>query len=157
MKRPTWVLLASLLASGIAIAGTKDPASWDNLKQLRAGDKIEVIDQSLKSFRGNFACVSDEAISLQSKKESFTIERANVLRVSARNSAKRNRNMLIGAAIGAGAALAIALPVDAVASSSGNSNPGLVAGVTAAAAGAGLGVGATTGNRVVYRATKAKP
>lgn len=154
MKRLMLVLLASLLWSGFAFAGTKETGSWDNLKQLRAGDKIEVIDQSLKSFRGTLVSVSDEAISLQSKKDTFTVERAKVLRVSVRDTGKRTRNMLLGAAIGAGAGLAITLPFQVQQSNEGNSIAGIMAGVTAGAAGAGLALGATTGNRTVYRAQK---
>ena len=71
MKKLIFVLLVSLLSSGLSIAATKDSENWDNLKQLRAGDKIEVIDQSLKSFRGTLVSVSDEAISLQSKKDTL--------------------------------------------------------------------------------------
>jgi hypothetical protein len=156
MKRLTLVLLVSLPSLGSALAGGRDTESWDNLKQLRAGDKIEVIDQSLKSFRGTLVSVSDEAISLQSNKDMLTVERANVLRVSARDASKRTRNMLLGAAIGAGAALAITLPFELQQSNEGNSIAGVMAGVTAGAAGAGLALGATTGNRMVYRAQKIK-
>jgi len=98
MKRLTLVLLVFLLSSGSAIAATKDTESWDNLRQLRAGDKIEVIDQSLKSFRGMLVSVSDEAISLQSKKGTLTVERSNVLRVTVRDAGRRTRNMLLGRA-----------------------------------------------------------
>jgi len=155
MKRLTLVLLASLLSSGMAMAGTRDPASWDNLKQLRAGEKIEVIDQTLKSFRANFVSVSDEAISLQSKDESFTVDRADVLRVSLRDSGRRKRWMLLGAAIGAGAALAITAPL---APHVGGSNGlAVVGGVTWGAAGVGLAAGSTMGYRIVYRTEKKKP
>jgi hypothetical protein len=154
MKKLIFVLLVSLLSSGLSIAATKDSENWDNLKQLRAGDKIEVIDQSLKSFRGTLVSVSDEAISLQSKKDTFTVERANVLRVSVRDSSKRMRNMLLGAAIGAGAGLAITLPIEVQQSNEGNSIAGVMVGVTVGAGGAGLALGATTGNRTVYRAQK---
>jgi hypothetical protein len=156
MAKVKLLLLVPLLASGIALAGAKHTGSWDNLKQLRAGDKIEVVDQSLRSYRGTFESVSDEAISLRSKKDSFTVERANVLRVSVRDSGKRTRRMLLGAAIGAGAAPAITVPIQVVSSNEGNSSAGLVAGATAGAAGAGLAVGSTMGNRTLYRAEKTK-
>lgn len=154
MKRLTLVLLASLLSSGITMAATQDLASWDNLKQLRAADRVEVIDQSLKSFRGNFVSVSDEAISLRSKHESFTIERANVLRVSMYDSGRRARNMLLGAAIGAGAALAVTVPLRVQQVGEGSTGVGIMAGVAAGAAGAGLAVGSATGYRTIYRTGK---
>lgn len=156
MAKVKLLLLVPLLASGIALAGAKHTGSWDNLKQLRVGDKIEVIDQSLRSYRGTFESVSDEAISLRSKKDSFTVERANVLRVSVRDSGKRTRRMLLGAAIGAGAALAITVPIQVASSNEGNSIAGVMAGATAGAAGAGLAVGSTMGNRTLYRAEKTK-
>jgi len=151
-----WPLFAFLLLAGIAIAGDKDVGSWDGLKQLRAGDKIEVIDQTLKSYRGTFVSVSDEAISLRSKKDSFTVERANVLRVSVLDSGKRTRYMLLGAAIGAGAALAITVPIQVTNSNEGNSAAGIMAGATAGAAGAGLAIGSTMGYRTIYRTGKTK-
>jgi hypothetical protein len=46
MKRVTLVLVISLSSLGSGIAGARDTESWDNLKQLRAGDNSEVIDQS---------------------------------------------------------------------------------------------------------------
>jgi hypothetical protein len=150
------LLLVSLLPAGIAIAEVKDVGSWDGLKEIRAGDKIEVIDQNLKSYRGTFVSVSDEAISLRSKKDTFTVERANVLRVSVRDSGKRTRRMLLGAAIGAGAALAITVPIQVANSNEGNDIAGIMAGATAGAAGAGLAIGSTMGNRTVYRAEKTK-
>jgi hypothetical protein len=91
-------LLLSVLSCGLRVAGTKTE-SWENLKQLRAGDKIEVIDQNLRSFRGRLVCVSDEAIALQSKKGTVAVERANVFRVSVRDTSHRTRNMLLGSGI----------------------------------------------------------
>ena len=154
MSKVKLLLLAVLLSPGIVLAAAKETASWDNLKQLRPGDRIEVIDQSLKSYRGTFVSVSEDAIVLESKGDSSTVERVKVLRVSKRDSSKRTRNMLLGAAIGAGAGLAISLPIEAVASNEGNGAAGVVAGVTAGAAGAGLAVGSTMGNRLIYRAEK---
>jgi len=98
--------------------------------------------------------VSDEAISLQSKKGTFTVERSNVLRVTVRDAGRRTRNMLLGAAIGAGAGLALTVPFEVQQSNEGNSIAGIVAGVTAGAGGAGLALGARKGNRTVYRAQK---
>jgi len=154
MSRLKILMSVFLLSSGIAVAASKDTGSWNNLSQLRAGDKIEVIDQSLRSYRGTFVSVSEEAISLRSKKDSFTVERSNVLRVSVLDKSKRLRYMLLGAAVGAGAALAVTVPLDLQYVGEGNTGVGIVAGVTAGAAGAGLGVGSTMGNRTIYRAAK---
>jgi hypothetical protein len=128
--------------------------NWDNLKQLRAGQKIEVVDSSMKSLRGPFVSVSEEAIVLQVGKSQESIERAKVVRVSVRDNSHRTRNMMIGAAVGVGAGLAITLPLEIQQSNEGNSLGGTMAGVTAALAGAGLGVGAIPGNRTIYRINK---
>jgi len=155
MKKVRFLILTFLLSSGMLMAATKDTGSWDNLKQLRAGDRIEVIDQALGSFRGTFVSVSDEAITLRSKNDSSTtVERAHVLRVSVLDRGKRTRNMMLGAAIGAGVALAITVPFQVMNSNEGNDITGIMAGATAGAAGAGLGIGSTMGNRTLYRAAK---
>jgi hypothetical protein len=131
---------------------TKD--SWDNLKQMRAGQKIEVVDTSMKSFGGPFVSVSDEAITLKVGKSQESIERAKVVRVSVRDTSHRTRNMLIGAAIGVGAGLAITVPLEIQQSNEGNSLAGAVAGVTAGLGGAGLAIGSIPGSRTVYRIKK---
>ncbi len=42
--------------------------SWDNLQQVRVGQKIEVVDTNLKKLKGTFLSFSDEAISLRVKR-----------------------------------------------------------------------------------------
>ena len=49
MKRLILTTLFLALISGLARGETMDD-SWDNLKQLRVGQKIEVVDMSLKSL-----------------------------------------------------------------------------------------------------------
>lgn len=153
MKRVIETLLLLLMLPGFGLAQSSQNNS-DNLKQLRAGQKIEVVDTSMKSLRGPFVSVSEEAITLQVGKSQESIERAKVVRVSVRDNSHRARNMLIGAAVGAGAGLAITLPLEIQQSNEGNSLAGTVAGVTTALAGAGLGVGALPGNRTIYRIKK---
>jgi hypothetical protein len=74
----------------------------DNLKRLRPGQKIEVVDMKLKSFKANFESCSEDGVSPRMGDSSLAIERRNVLRVSLREHSKRARHALIGAAIGAG-------------------------------------------------------
>ncbi len=82
--------------------------SWENLQQLRVGQKIEVVDTNLKKHKGTFLSFSEEAISLRVKKEEVAVQREDVFRVSLREKSKRLRNALIGLAIGAGAGVAAA-------------------------------------------------
>jgi len=51
-----WVVAVPLLlmVSGFGLAESSQN-NWDNLKQLRPGQKIEVVDSSMKTLRGAFA------------------------------------------------------------------------------------------------------
>jgi len=103
------LMMAALLlafAPGPGYARKGEP--WENLKQLQVGQKIEVVDMTLKSLTGTFVSFSDEAISLRNRGGDVTVVRADVLRVSLREHTKRTRNVLIGAAIGAAAGAAFA-------------------------------------------------
>jgi hypothetical protein len=131
--------------------------NWENLKELRPGQRIEVIDKSMKSFGGHFVSVSEEAITLKVRKTQESIERAKVARVSVRDTSHRTRNILIGTAVGVGAGLAIAIPVELLCSNEGNCGAGGGAGAALAIGGlgaAGAGLGAIPGNRTLYRAEK---
>ncbi len=81
---------------------------WSNLQQLRAGQRIEVVQMNLKSLQGTFRSFSEETISLRVKKQEVAVQREDVFRVSLREKSKRLRNALIGLAIGAGAGVAAA-------------------------------------------------
>lgn len=128
---------------------------WANLKRLQPGEKVEVVDMNLKSLKGKFVSLSEEAISLRTDDEEKAIERANVLRVSALGG-KRRRNALIGLAIGAGAGLAVGAAIHAHLRET--TGPDILAELAvplggAIGAGAGAGVGAAfPGSRTIYRA-----
>ena len=81
--------------------------SWENLQQLRVGQKIEVVDTNLKKLKGTFLSFSEEAISLRVGKDEVGVRRGDILRVSLRGKPKRWQSALVGMAIGAGAGLAI--------------------------------------------------
>lgn len=135
-------------------AGQASQDSWDSLKQLQVGQKIEVVDMSLRSVKGSFTGVSDAAISIHTGGTEVSLERAKVLRVSARGG-KRGRNALIGLAIGAAAGAAIG-------AAQGRKTLSLSKGQEVAldiliCGGIGAGVGAAfPGSRTIYRAEKPK-
>jgi hypothetical protein len=83
----------------------KNQAAWDKLKQLSAGQQIQVVQNGAKSTTGNFHSVTDEAIVVGTATGDKTISRQSVLRVSSKGQGRRKRNVLIGAGIGAGAGL----------------------------------------------------
>ena len=108
MRNLYQIIFGILLLADIAAAQVsgKPPArnpeqSWDNLRTLRVGEKVQLVDQKLRSQNGTFASVSDESITVQAGKDSVTIQRADVFRVSSRERGhSRGRNALIGLAVG---------------------------------------------------------
>ena len=152
MKRVTETLLLLLMVPGFGLAQSSQN-NWDNLKQLRPGQKIEVVDSSMKSLRGPFVSVSEEAITLQVGKSQESIERAKVVPVSVRDTSHRTRNMLLGSGILGGIALAAAAVPLGASSNEGNSC-GVCVAVIAAGFGGGAAFGAIPGSRTVYRAKK---
>ncbi len=149
MQRLIWSLSLLALVPGVGLAqSVRD--SWDNLKQVRPGQKIEVVDTSMKSLQGPFVSASEEAITLQVGKKQESIERAKVVRVTVRDTSHRTRNMLLGAGILGGIAMAAtAVPLMA-SSNEGNSCPACAAAI-AAGFGGGAALGAIPGSRTVYR------
>ncbi len=101
-------LLALPLVEAKALQEAQPPAEpsisdWNNLQQLRVGDKVEVVRTDLSKLKGRFLSFSDEAISLRVGKDEVGVQRPNVFRVSSREHSKRLRNTLIGLGIGAAA------------------------------------------------------
>jgi hypothetical protein len=129
--------------------------SWDNLKRLQAGQKIEVVDMELKSVRGTFVSYAEDGISLQTDNGPVSLERARVMRVSLREHSKRARNALIGAAIGAGIGVGLGLAAARTGVHETGEEYGVMVIFTPIAAGAGAGLGAAIpGYETIYRAQK---
>ena len=125
-------------------------SSWENLSRLQAGQKIEVIDSSMKMLQGAYLSHSDEAINIQHKNGPVSVPRSNVIRVSSREHSKRLRNALIGMGIGGAAGIAIG-------GAAGKGDPEAQAIFTAVAMPIGLGVGGGLGAvfprfQTIYRA-----
>ena len=155
MKRATLALVCLLWIPFFCLARqTHD--SWNNLKQLQPGQKIEVVDIHMKALKGEFVSISDEAISLRYGKNEQSVARGDVVRVSTRDSSHRARNMLILAAVGAGAGLGGGLAIDEGARHVSGEGGSYLYTPVLAAAGAGLGAlaGLPTGWRTLYRAEK---
>ena len=153
MQRIMWAVFFLVVLPGFGLAQTGQ-ASWDNLKQLRASQKIEVVDKNMKTLSGAFVASSDDSISLRQGKSEQSVARTDVVRVSVRDSSHRTRNVLLGSGILGGIALAVALPLVVQQSNEGNSCGACVAAI-AAGFGGGAALGAAIpGNRTVYRAEK---
>jgi hypothetical protein len=152
MRRERLVLLFLFLVPAFGMAQSTND-SWDNLKQLRPGEKIEVVARSMETLHGSFVSFSEEAITLRVGKNPQSIEHAKVVRVSVRDTSHRTRNMLLGAGIGGGIALALAIVPLGANSNEGNSCAECVAAI-ALGFGGGAALGAFPGSRTVYRAPK---
>ena len=101
-SRAVSILLFLLIVIAHAHAQT-----WENLKTLKAGERIQVVSQTLKSHDGRFLSYSEEAISFLVGQQEIAVPRADVLRVSSRAHMSRTTKTLIGLGIGAGAGLAV--------------------------------------------------
>ncbi|MBI3896346.1 MAG: hypothetical protein HY313_10505 [Acidobacteria bacterium] len=159
MYRLTLITLSFLLLT--TIAGAQAPEqSWDDLKTLREGEKIQVVDQKLKSLNGTFVSVSEEAITFQTGKDAVTIQRGDVFRVSSRERGhSRGRNALLGLAIGAAAGAGLYGGVLAAQGGAEDIPPAaLIAGGALLFGGVGAGVGAAlpAGHPTIYRAERRK-
>jgi len=156
MKTMGYVMLVLTLLPGMGFARGEE-AQWENLKGLKVGQRIEVIDMKLRSLKGTFVSVSEEAISLQVGNNNVSVERPNVFRVSDRENSRRGRNALIGLAIGAGAVAPFAIIGGVICSNEGGNCADVIVPALAAGAGAGAGLGAAvTSYRTIYRAKKLK-
>jgi len=159
----TWKALGLLAAlacvpaasAQTSLAAKQSVTSWENLRRLRPGQKIQVVQTDLKSWSGPFVSFSAESVALKAAEGDRTVPRAQVLRVSL-HGGKRLRNALIGAAIGGGAGAGIGAAAGGC-----STRPWAFCGsrgLTAAAVGligalAGGGAGAAIpGSTVLYRA-----
>ena len=96
--------LLVLLACGFSLQAQP----WDALRGLKPGDKIKVTDSSHGEYQGAFRALSEQAVSLETRKGVVEVERTRVRRVWVRAGSHRVRNILIGAGIG----LAVGVAVD---------------------------------------------
>jgi len=127
-------------------------SQWQDLGQIKAGTKIQVVERSLKSTTGRFLRISDTDLALKVETKEVVVPRDQVYRVSIRGK-NRKRNVLIGLA--AGAAVGGALGVAVLEREPGYG--GAVAGMIAGWAGIGAGIGAVVpAARTVYRVENPK-
>ncbi|MBI4459220.1 MAG: hypothetical protein HY648_04070 [Acidobacteria bacterium] len=130
-----------------------DEGSWENLNQIQAGQTIQVVQMDLKSRKGTFLRVSDEAIFLRVKGNDVNVPRADVLRVSRLDIGKRRRNMMVGLGVGTAAGMLIGAAVARPYFDEGTGFKPLAIILTGAGVGAGIGItlGASSGFQTVYR------
>jgi len=152
MRRLIWTIFLSALLPGTA-SGQAAQDSWDNLSQLQAGQRIQVVDMDWKSLQGKFVRISDDAISFETKGGEVTLKRDRVFRVSlSSGGAGRAKNAALGAVVGAAAGL---IAGRAWSTKTQPTSAGDYAEGAACAAAIGAGVGsAFPGWHTVYRARR---
>jgi hypothetical protein len=77
-------------------------ASWANLRGLRAGQKIQVVERDSKKHSGTFMNVSDAAISYEGIAGEQTIQNQEVQSVKLMENRHRLRNTLLWGGVSAG-------------------------------------------------------
>ncbi len=143
------LLPGCLLASALLAAPLHAQKSqWENLAQIKPGNKAQVVEQSLKSILGKFVRYSETDLTLMSNGKEIVISKQQVYRVSILGK-NRTRNTLIGLVIGTG--VGVGMGVGLMEHETGYG--GAVAGSIFGCAGVGAGIGAAMPSaREIYRA-----
>jgi hypothetical protein len=151
------LILVFFLGLPAALCAQKQQGSWSDLRGLKVGQGIEVIESSMKRRGGQFVSVTDEVLTLQEKGSDVSVKRDDVVRVSTASGARRGEHAVIGLVAGG----LIGAGIGAAAGSStgffGGSSRGLTALVgLAIGAPSGAAVGATVpAHATIYRAAPA--
>ncbi len=148
------VATMALMMSAHVIPAQSPLDSWENLRQLHAGQKIEVVDMKLRPVQGDFISYSETAVSLRVGRDEVSIPRAQVLSVKNRQRSHRGRNALLGLAVGTAGGLATGAIRGATYHEEGETGVFmLVFTPIGAAIGAGAGAALPVGPVTIYRAS----
>ena len=79
-----------------ALCAQKSLGSWSNLRGLKVGQGIEVIESSMKHHGGEFVSVSDDVVTLQEKGSDVSVKREDIVEHAV-------IGLVVGAGVGAGA------------------------------------------------------
>jgi hypothetical protein len=84
-----------------AVTGARaEQGQWSDLKGLKLGQGVEVIESNMKSHGGTFVAVTDEAITLREKDSDVSVKRETVARVSTTSGARRGEHAVVGLVAG---------------------------------------------------------
>ncbi|MFZ0419816.1 MAG: hypothetical protein WAM04_17085 [Candidatus Sulfotelmatobacter sp.] len=134
-------LVLVFLGLPAALSAQKQQGSWSDLRGLKVGQGIEVIESSMKRHGGEFVSVSDEVLTLQEKGSDISVRREDVVRVSTASGARRGEHAVIGLVVGGLAGGGIGAAV-------GSTSKGWVSLSEGVGALVGVAIGATTGTIV---------
>ena len=140
-----------------ALCAQKQQGSWSDLRGLKVGQGIEVIEASMKRHGGQFVSVSDDVLTLQEKGFDVSVKREDIVRVSTASGARRGEHAVIGLVVGGLVGAAIGAASGSSTGFLGGSSRGLTALVgIAIGAPSGAAVGATIpAHATIYRAAPA--
>jgi hypothetical protein len=151
------LILVLLLGLPAALWAQKQQGSWSDVRGLKVGQGIEVVESSMKRHGGEFVSVSDEVLTLQEKGSDVSVKREDIVRVSTASGARRGEHAVIGLVVGAAVGTAIGAAAGSSTGFFGRSSRGITALIgLAIGAPSGAAVGATIPAHVtVYRAAPA--
>jgi hypothetical protein len=87
--------------------------NWGTLQSLPAGTNVQVRLTASEAVRGQLESVSDDALVLNLKGGPRMFARQQIALLSVKKSSNRQRNALVGLALGTGGGLAVGAAVDA--------------------------------------------
>lgn len=94
------LVLVFVLGLPATLCAQKQQGSWSDLRGLRVGQGIVVIESSMKRHDGEFISVADDVLTLQEKGSDVSVKREAVVRVSTASGARRGEHAVIGLVVG---------------------------------------------------------
>lgn len=138
-----------LLAAAVCAWPAED--DWANLAQLKAGDRVAVVNTSMATANGEFRASGADSLTVAVDGQERRFERTAVVRVSRLGHAHRVRNaVILGAAGGVAGAAAFRFGNGCAETNDGCRNAAM-ASIGGAGAGAALGALLPARPHVVYR------
>jgi hypothetical protein len=92
--------LVVVLGLPSALCAQKQQGSWSDLRGLKVGQGIVVIESNMKHHDGEFISITDEVLTLQEKGSDVSVKREDVVRVSTASGARRGEHTVIGLVVG---------------------------------------------------------
>lgn len=154
-----WILI--LTAPGVMAQQTAAPnQSWDLLRQLQAGEKLEVERKTgKKKVSGKFVSLSDTELVIERKRKNVSFMRdevKNTWRVTPPSRWKKDTFIAIGLTVGAlfGAGIALGISLDDIPNSAAESTAAIAAlfGLPAAGAFGGCALAGSGKRTLIYTA-----
>jgi hypothetical protein len=97
-----FLLMLFILATSCVSQAERKQSAWENLTNLRTGEKIEVRQLHAKKVKGAFLNFTDAEISLQAPGGPQSIAKQDVQSVTRMRNKHRLRNALIAGGVGGG-------------------------------------------------------